>query len=417
MAATQTPTAPTSPSVLLDAAAEQTRVALMAEAERLSLALRWAQAHPAPVTDAVVDELGDLIMYADQPATLAGEGAPGMSEFAIAEFATACGLSTYQGRALIGAALEAHYRLPRLWSKVMAGDVAVWKLRRVTEQTRRLPPGAAAEVDAALVPVIGTCTYAQIEKTVAAAAARVDDEHEEMERLDRWQQQHLEVRLDAAALNGGLVPVSGLLDYPDALALEARLKTGAALLGEAHPELDLDIRRAMAAGRLGATGDAVSREVVVYTHHEPDQIHDILDIEGRHGRLGHTTIEQIAGWCQLAGTKVTIKPVLELDAELSVDRYEPSAQQREQAILTCPTCVFPGCAKNARGCDLDHITAYAHGGKTTSWNLAPLCRYHHRLKTFGHWTYRRLGRTRFEWTSPSGKHYLVDLTHKRRRTR
>jgi hypothetical protein len=47
-------------------------------------------------------------------------------------------------------------------------------------------------------------------------------------------------------------------------------------------------------------------------------------------------------------------------------------------------------------------------GPTESWNLAPLCRYHHRLKTFTAWTYYRTGPTTFEWTSPMGYTYLVE---------
>ena len=80
--------------------------------------------------------------------------------------------------------------------------------------------------------------------------------------------------------------------------------------------------------------------------------------------------------------------------------------------------MFPHCNKPARGCDLDHINPYHQGGTTTSWNLAPLCRYHHRVKTHGGWTYTRTTRTRFEWTTPTGDTYVVDFnTHRRRRTR
>jgi len=82
--------------------------------------------------------------------------------------------------------------------------------------------------------------------------------------------------------------------------------------------------------------------------------------------------------------------------------------------------VFPHCTRHARACDLDHIDAWQPddaGGATTSWNLAPLCRLHHRMKTHGGWTYTRLTRTHFEWTSPGGDVYDVDRTHTRRRTR
>ncbi|KQW52470.1 hypothetical protein ASC77_24090 [Nocardioides sp. Root1257] len=245
-----------------------------------------------------------------------------------------------------------------------------------------------------------------------------DPEHAEGERLDCSAQAHLDIALTDGRLNRGLVPITGLLEYTDALALEAQIKAGAHALLVDHPELDLDTRRAMAAGQLG--GDAAApREVVIYAHHQPDEAHGIVTVEG--GHVPYATIDQLVEWCTTRGTKVSIRPVLDLSEEITVDRYAPTARQREQAILLTPTCVFPHCSKDARGCDLDHITAYSQGGKTTSWNLAPLCRFHHRVKTFSTWTYRRTSRTSFIWTSPKGRVHPVDLTdvtdEHRRRTR
>jgi hypothetical protein len=47
-------------------------------------------------------------------------------------------------------------------------------------------------------------------------------------------------------------------------------------------------------------------------------------------------------------------------------------------------------------------------GPTTSSNLAALCRFHHRLKTFTAWTYCMVAPGVFEWTSPHGHRYLRD---------
>lgn len=415
-------TTPRETSPVLAAARERTRTIALAEAERFELATVWAAAHPAPVEDDVVDELGDLIMVADQPVTLAGEGAPAMSEFAISEFALACGMSAYQGRAYIGAALEAKHRLPRIWARTMRGEIPVWKVRKITERTHRLTPAGAAYVDQQLHRILETCTFTQIITTTETAAAETDDEHEEGCRAERWEQQHLDINLHDTAGNTGLVPISGLLAYADALALEEAVRAGAAVLAEEFPDLGLDIRRAMATGRLGTDHgpQGAQRKLVLYAHYNPTDAHGIVDVEGVHGgltQLGHTTIEQIEEWCRYNATAVTIRPVLDLDTERRSPGYRPSPALREQVILTCPTCVFPGCAKPARGCDLDHIHPYATGGPTTSWNLAPLCRLHHRMKTFGYWTYTRLTRTTFRWTSRHGQTYTSDLTHRRRRTR
>ena len=86
---------------------------------------------------------------------------------------------------------------------------------------------------------------------------------------------------------------------------------------------------------------------------------------------------------------------------------------REQAILRDRRCVFPWCGRDARSTDLDHIVPFVPPdeggppGQTNPQNLAPLCRRHHRAKTFTGWTYERQRDGTYAWTSPHQKHYLV----------
>ena len=79
---------------------------------------------------------------------------------------------------------------------------------------------------------------------------------------------------------------------------------------------------------------------------------------------------------------------------------------REQALNRFPTCVYLGCRRPSRRCDLDHRIPHDLGGLTTTSNLFPLCRGHHRLKTTGGWTYQPLDSRTIEWTSPLGFVYL-----------
>jgi hypothetical protein len=81
--------------------------------------------------------------------------------------------------------------------------------------------------------------------------------------------------------------------------------------------------------------------------------------------------------------------------------------------LRDPVCVFPGCRRRSRACDLDHIDPYVpverggSRGQTHPGNLAPLCRSHHRAKTHSDWQYQRLPDGSYRWTSPIGRTYLV----------
>ncbi|MEZ2371612.1 DUF222 domain-containing protein [Arthrobacter sp. RCC_34] len=89
-------------------------------------------------------------------------------------------------------------------------------------------------------------------------------------------------------------------------------------------------------------------------------------------------------------------------AVLAVDRYRPNADLRRYLVARDARCRFPGCGIRAASLDLDHTEDAAHGGTTSSVNLAGLCRRHHVLKHHSRWTVRQLGRGVLEWTSPTG---------------
>ena len=72
-----------------------------------------------------------------------------------------------------------------------------------------------------------------------------------------------------------------------------------------------------------------------------------------------------------------------------------------------PTPPASHCHRPAGSLDLDHILEHASGGKTSTDNLAPLCRRHHRAKTFTSWSYLRLGPAEHLWTSPHGYRFLT----------
>ncbi len=85
----------------------------------------------------------------------------------------------------------------------------------------------------------------------------------------------------------------------------------------------------------------------------------------------------------------------------------PTAEIKRRLHARYPTCVHPGCRMNSTSCDIDHTTDWAQGGLTTLCNLAPLCRYHHRLKHLTAWTYRKLADGGIEWTTQFGLTYLT----------
>lgn len=116
----------------------------------------------------------------------------------------------------------------------------------------------------------------------------------------------------------------------------------------------------------------------------------------------------------LGHDKVVLKPVIDMNERVSVDAHEIPARIRERVLLRDLYCVFPWCTRRAtRSMDLDHVVPYDDGGppgQTITANLAPCCRYHHRLKTHGGWNYVVLTEGTYEWISPHGARFLVDHT-------
>jgi hypothetical protein len=84
--------------------------------------------------------------------------------------------------------------------------------------------------------------------------------------------------------------------------------------------------------------------------------------------------------------------------------YRPPAGLADFVRARDQRCVFPGCSRAAKYCDLDHGICYPEG-TTSACNLACLCRRHHRLKHESEWTLIRDG-DRFIWTAPTGLQYI-----------
>jgi hypothetical protein len=130
-----------SAAAVLEFARERRADADRAEADVLLAAVTWAEQHPPES----IDHAATWPMPgADTELSLAGPGAPLVSEFSIAEFASAIGLSTDSGRALIAHSLELKYRLPQTYRRVQAagqpGGLAPWRARRIAQATLGLTP-------------------------------------------------------------------------------------------------------------------------------------------------------------------------------------------------------------------------------------------------------------------------------------
>jgi hypothetical protein len=84
---------------------------------------------------------------------------------------------------------------------------------------------------------------------------------------------------------------------------------------------------------------------------------------------------------------------------LDVDRktYRVPKALRRWLGVRDPVCIFPGCTRSARDCQIDHRIEWQYGGATSADNTAPLCEPHHVLKTETRWRLYRDHDTGATW--------------------
>ena len=417
-----------------------------AAADLLVVAARWADLHPP---ESIHSAATFTVPGCEHEEPIAGEGAPLVAEFCLAELGTVLGVSTTAAKKLVGHALELRHRLPRLWAQVHTGRVPAWRARSVAETTIHTTPAltreAAAFVDAQVAAVAGRVGPAQLDRLVAEAIKRYDlaDVDPAADPEDGYlhvDPRHATIHDDDVHF-AGTMRLEAELDIADALDLDRaprprrRVAEGAsaptrrwtragprpsATSPAPRPRSTSTPRAAPAAEGSAPARRTRGRPPRPLRRHARRPDHgvrsDRADGGGpapRPARPGQGLVRRLP---HQGHRQAGHRPQR---SDLSTPAYEVPDRIREQVILRDRTCVFPWCTRPARGCDIDHVIphdpdAEAEGrpqpGPTQSDNLAALCRFHHRLKTHTAWRYRTTENGSFEWTSPHGHHYRRDRT-------
>ena len=111
----------------------------------------------------------------------------------------------------------------------------------------------------------------------------------------------------------------------------------------------------MAAG-LFARGEQTleyGRDVTLYVHLAEDSPFARTENKNR-----LVTVDQVRDWCQTAGTRVVVKPVIDLNEQIRVDAYEIPDRLVEQVALEGRSLRLPLVHPTSPGCDTDHVTPY-----------------------------------------------------------
>lgn len=449
--------------------AEATNVqalARRAETRLLEVAAHWADLHGHLDRAGQATDASGPLPGLEKLVQLGGEGTPEVAEFAPAEFGAELLMSPYAGARLIGDALDLRHRLPRLWARIEAGEVAPWIGRCAAQATRHLSASTVAEVDRKISPWAHSVGWGRLQSLIDAAVLVADPTAAAQGAACAEQEQGVWV---GQSNDHGIKEIHIRTEAPHAIWFDAtidRISDGLQLLGDADNK---DIRRARAVGVIAqpqqaldlfaqaadasqtpespsrsdlnddsdeercrpalsepaeglptpADGRQRSSDVrppaTLYVHLTDEAIRGtdstaIARLEG----VGAISIDQVRRF--LRHCHVTVKPVLDLPGLTPVDSYEIPDRLRDAVHLRSPADVFPFASNTSRRRQLDHTVPYRSPdsggppGQTRLDNLAPLTTFHHRIKTCGGWRVSQPFNGVFVWRSPHGRHFLVDHT-------
>ena len=278
---------------------------------------------------------------------IAGEGAPLVAEFCLAELGTVLGISTTAAKKLVGHALELRHRLPRLWAQVQAGRVPAWRARVGRGGHHPHHPGLTARGRGVRrcagrrgrrAGRSGTAGPARRRGDQALRPRRVDPAADPEDGYLHVDPRHATIHDDDVHF-AGTMRLEAELDIADALDLDRALAHGAAtpegarVRGVArrpplrrprrprpHPDRARPPRPRRRDARDARRPAGRSRgrpprplRCVRSTGWPPCSVRPAGMEEGQ--RL--VLLDQVKDWCGDSRTKITVKPVIDLNADLS----------------------------------------------------------------------------------------------------
>jgi len=374
------------------------------------------KAHDRLVSHFQAQRYRDMVAMADAEADLSAD-AGGLchdaDEAAGAEVGAALTLTRRGADIEMSFALELFRRLPRLAAMLEAGVIDGARARVIERATGHLTDTGAQDVLDAVADVAPTMTSGGLRAKIRKACIETDPD----DARDRYEAAVEGRKVVMMPTDAGAANLSGLDMAPDRVqAAMGRINTIARSMRGSGETRSMDQLRA----------DVYLDILNGVDHHTTGQGIVELTVDGATLAGFNDHPGDLAGYGPViadvarriataqADTKCRITITNTADGKQGNDdgatktdttRRYPTAAQRRRIETRDPVCVFPGCRTPSTRSDIDHILAVQDGGATTDDNLAPLCRYHHRIKHDHGWTYTRLPNGDYQWTSPTGHTY------------
>ncbi|MCB9429893.1 MAG: DUF222 domain-containing protein [Actinobacteria bacterium] len=315
----------------------------------------------------------------EQPSFLDDTGR--MIDPATGEAAAALRWSTGAARERIDLAGILVEDLPGVFEALERGLIDAGRAREIMVGTCELAADVRVWLAGQAVEYAMTHTRGQVRAWLARRIARIDPEAADRKHRARVKKRCVRLWADP----DGMATISAYLSAEEAQAVWASLRGAAAGI-----DAPWDVANADAFVGL-MTGTVVGTLIPVTV-------------------LQTSAGEELAGYGPISpGHAAKLRCVHSTLIDLTVvpepsGGYRPAPRLARWVRATHRHCRFPGCRRPGSQCDLDHVVPFPAGG-TCADNLAPLCRYHHRLKTHANWRVQALGGGHLRWTSPRGRTY------------
>lgn len=340
----------------------------------------------------------------------------------VAELATTLGVHEASASRLVTEAERLTGPRRATLAALEAGELGLTQVRSVLEFTSGLPAEVADGVERVAVAAAAASAAEGLASTNAEVRRRMRRARERLhlESLGARRARAVdERRVCVGPAPDGMAWLSIHLEAERALAIERRL--GALAQREAKSDIRTPTQRAadlaadlMLGGTLargsaagsGAVEVPVRINVTVPVMTLLGLSEESAELDG-YGPIDADTARRLAAHAP-SMRRILVHP--ESGAVLSYgrDSYRAPADLDGFVRVRDGCCRFPGCSRRADRADLDHTTAWQHGGQTSAANLAALCRHHHRLKHESGWRVEQQPGGVMRWTSPAG-HVLRTL--------
>jgi hypothetical protein len=324
------------------------------------------------------------------------------SEFAADEIAVALGWTRNQAAHRLHIAVAVTKRLPDTLDALERGDLDLRQVEAIEDLTSPLTVETARAVEAAVLPKAAGWNTSELRRAVRRVIARLDPdgvkERAEVRRQDR--------KVEFIPMDDCMAELRAYLPAADATRIYQRLDAfaKAATPGD---ERTMDQRRAdVFTDLMLDTANGTNTGVLIQVTVPASTLMGLGNLTGELAGYGEITAEQVR---EIAAKDATWKRILTDPTSGNVldygrKTYTPPAALADHVRARDQHCIFPGCLRPARSCDLDHRIPYPEG-PTSADNLACLCRHHHRLKHEAGWTLAKHG-DHHVWTTPTGATYV-----------